>query len=497
MSIQVKINDIDKTNTIVNESLVVNLNLNNIVDTAQFKIIKKDVTVPEFNDDIKIYDGAVKILGGKILSVNQRPLSNAEGIEYNIKCVDHNWEFDKTLVSRTYTSETVADIISDLVSSFASGFTNVNATSDFVIDKIVFNQVPLGQCLQRLADILQYNWYIDPDKDAHFFPRNVESAPFKITDDDTDADYGKHIVGSLQIIDDGSQMINVVKVRGGKYEGSTFTDSITVNGNDTKSFLVDYKFSNFTVKLNTVAQTVGIDNINDFTSYDVLYNYQEKSFRFENNLSDSDVVEYSGNPKTPVLAIAKDSASIAKYGIEIEKLIEDNSIEDKATARQRARAELLTFANSIVDARVRTYESGLKAGQTIKVYNSRFNIDEDLIIKSVKFSQYGHDTFQYSLDLVSTKRYTLIEMLQSLLTPDPKQADDAEVDENMITDLVDITVLEELTIISPVEYNVDITVSENYYTSPTERTWVLGYYFPTSQSDIKRMGRLSKSMKLY
>ena len=40
-----------------------------------------------------------------------------------------------------------------------------------------------------------------------------------------------------------------MKVRGGEYDGATYTDKITVNGSNSKSFKLPYKFSGLTIKV--------------------------------------------------------------------------------------------------------------------------------------------------------------------------------------------------------------------------------------------------------
>jgi len=496
MSITVKINTVDKTDNIKQETLRVTQRLTYQVDTAKFQVIKagNKTLVPAYDDDIEIYDGATKIFGGKTIQVDGSSLSSADGIVYNVECVDHTYEFDKILASKTYENETIADIISDLVSSYASGFTSVNATSDFEIEKIVFNQVSLSTCMKRLAEIMQYDWYIDVDKDVHFFPNETKSSPFDLTDSN-----GNYVYKTLKRISDGSQVVNRVKVRGGEYDGDVFTDILVVNGNDSKSFRLPYKFSNLTIKLNTVSQTIGIDFIDDFTSVDVLYNFAEKTIRFENNLSDTDEIEFSGNPKIPVFAISEDSNSIALYSA-IEKLIRDDSIQSNSVARKRASAELLYYAEPIIDAKFFTFESGLNIGMTVDIQSDIRGSDDRLLIKRLQFKLIDHDTFGYQVELISTKRQEFIDLLQQIIEPEPRDSDEAEVSEQIFTDTAEINIDEEIELVTPVDADEDMEVAENYILDPfgagVDADYVLSPYSPTSQTDTKRPGRLDLSMEL-
>ena len=256
MAITVTKNGVDITSKIVFPFLNAEQNLSNEVDTAAFKmrinndkLLKEDGGAllqesgyfillsppPLFNDDIRISDGATVIFAGKISRVSmviESPLSTL----YTIQCIDHTFQMDRKLVARTYTNQTVAAILADIVSSFAPGFTTVNVSSSFVVSKIVFNSKTVTQCIRQLAEIVRYDWYVDENKDLHFFPRTTNLAPFSLTNT-----AGKHVFKSLVRNQDGTQGVNRVKVRGGEYDGTTYTDTITVTGNDTKSFPVSYQ----------------------------------------------------------------------------------------------------------------------------------------------------------------------------------------------------------------------------------------------------------------
>jgi len=501
MAIVIEINSTDVTSQIEQRSLEVVQRITNQVDTASFAVRKagSKTLAPTYGDEVSIYDGSTKIFGGVIISVTQSPTAGPSGIEYDVRCVDHTYTMDRILAARTYTNQTIGDIIADLIDSYAPTFTYANVSSTFLIEKIVFNQLPLSTCIKKLADIVSFDWYVDEAKDVHFFPKYANSAPFDLTD--TNGDY---VYKTLRRNRDGSQVANRVKVRGGEYDGATFSDSITVSGNDSKSFKLPYRFANLTVTLDTgggaVSQNVGIDFINDFTTDDVLYNFQEQMIRFENNLSAGDVIAFSGNPKVPVFAISEDPVSIAEYGI-IEKLIRDNSIESNVIARRRANAELYTCSEPIVDARFKTYTAGLRAGMLLNIQSTAQGIDEQLIIKALAFKMRDHNSFEYDVELVSTKKYDFITLLQKMLEPDPQPSDEQEVSEEIFTDTQNINIQEEIQVVSPNQDIAEIEVQENYEIDPfgddTDATYVLGPYSPTSQTDTKRPGRLNISLVAY
>lgn len=508
--IDIKVNDVSIADQVNVESLVVQQNLTNEQDIATFGfILSGDREVPQFDDDIVILDGTTKIFAGKIAEVSEQIAGSLIRM-VKVACVDHTLEFDRILAARTYEDETIADILADLIDTYAPTFTYANVASDFVIEKIVFNQVPLSQCVRRLADIVRFDWYIDEDKDLHFFDKFTNTAPYDLTDTG-----GNYVYKSLVRTSDGSQIVNRVKVRGGEYDGSSYTDIITVVGNDTKSFNLPYKMANLAIRLDTgggfVAKTVGVDFIDTFDDFDVLYSFQTQSFRFENELSDGDRVEYTGNPKTPVLAVVEDAASIAAlraryeeahgeaapagYGI-IEKIIKETAIASNTIARQRAAAELIAFADAIVDAQFTTYTPGLRAGMVLHMQSDLRGFDEDLIIKKVQFKARTPEDFEYTVQCISTQRFTLLEVLRKIVTPESRPEDEKEVSESAYVLNETVNVLDEWTQVNPFVIEESVTFTDAWLDlDGDDIVWVWGYYAPASHSDVNRMARWDRDAK--
>lgn len=425
MSVTVTLDGVNRTSQIDQSGLQVHQILGSQRDTATliYKKFGSRSYVPAVLDTVLIQDDSTKIFGGRIATIKQSSLNNADGIVYELDCVDYAIDLDSELVSQVYTDQTVEDIIADFATNFSSGFTTTNVICTYVVASISFNQVPISQAIKKLVDLMQYDWYVDPDKDIHFFPKYTELAPFNLTDTS-----GNYVNKSLQTTSDGTQIANQVKVRGGSYLGNSFNDSITVKGDDSKSFKLPYQFSGLTISVNGVPKTVGADFLNAFPDYDVLYNFQQWTILFENNLSDGDIIAFSGTPYIPVLAIAADNDSIATYGVR-EKLIQDSKITSVNVARKRATAELAAYKDPQQHGQFGTYTAGLRTGQVITVNSARRSINTDFIIRTVTFQMRTPDTFVYSVELVTIKSFTLIEILQSLLQPDQPAIDPNEVSE--------------------------------------------------------------------
>lgn len=495
--IRIEINNVDKSSLINWQSVSVSQNLTSQIDTAQFQYRKtnnKDL-VPQSNDDVKIYDGDECIFGGRIVKVDSKA-DIAEGELYNINCSDYSYEFNGILVAKSYEDMSGKEIIDALFTEFAPDFNTDNVICDYPITRIVFNQIKLSECLERLSKIADYEWYVSPDKKIYFFQRFSNDAPFNLTDTN-----GNYIYKTLQSTIDSSLIANQVKVRGGMgVETSIFTDGITVIGDETKTFKLPYKFQNLSILLNDIEQDVGIDNINDFTDYDVLYNYQMDTIRFENSLNDADIITFSGNKKFPVMAIASDDDSISMFGLR-EKLVRDSTIEDTITARQRAMIELDTYKNNISSCQFDTRTNGLRTGMRISITSNIRNLSEfDFIIDKITFKTDSPSSFKYSVSCSTARKYGMVEFLRALFrgtTPDHFKEDEKEVAEIIKTDNQKINIIEEIEAVSPKLDEQSVEITEQIDQFDFEPTWVLANYIPTSPDDTKRNGLLDRTMKLY
>lgn len=500
--ITIKINTVDKSSLIIWESVVVEQNLTSQVDNATFALRKYGTgsLTPVIGDDVEIYDGSDKVFGGQIINIEESVESGASELFYNISCVDHTYELDGILVAETYENMTIEDIIADILTNYAPTFTSNNVVSSYVVAKVVFNQITISQCIKRLADLLKFEWYVDQDKDIHFFSKFTNTAPYDLEDDS-----GNYVYQTLKRTIDGTQIANQVKVRGGDgTESSIFTDVITVKGNDSLTFKLPYKFKDLAIRVDVgagyVSKNVGIEFIDDFTTDDVLYNYQDYSIRFENALADNNKIEFSGYRKYPVMSVASDAASIALYGLR-EKLIKDTSIEDATIARKRAQAELQVYKDEVNDAKFKTYTKGLRAGMVINLTSTLRGANVDFLIKKLKMKMIDPNTFIYEAELVTTKKYTLIEMLQKLMQVEDEKIDANEVAEIIKTEIVEVNITELIEVVHAVTDVMDVTITENIQKDPlggdTEPIWVLAKYFPLGPTDPKREGRLDFSMTLY
>jgi hypothetical protein len=134
-------------------------------------------TVPVLNDTITMFDSSGQIFGGTVTETEV----SVEGLmlTYQITCTDWSYLLDGTLVKKNYAMIDPHDIVLDLVANFAPGkgfTTNHVQTANFLVPSIKFNYQQPTKCLESLAKLIGWDWYIDPSKDIHFFLGDVENA---------------------------------------------------------------------------------------------------------------------------------------------------------------------------------------------------------------------------------------------------------------------------------------------------------------------------------
>lgn len=416
MAAIIKINNVDKSNEIDYTSVRLNRALTNQVDTLSFTVRRPDSGgfKPALLDTVEVIEDGITLFGGQIVETNESVEGKLEYFECLAK--DYAFDMDRKLVIKVYENMTVNDIIADINTTYLTGYDVTNVNCAFTIKYIAFNYEYPSKCLQQLAQTTNYDWYVDKDKKIYFFAKGSSAAPFNLTDTN-----GKYIYKSLEINKDVLNLRNSIIVRGGEYLGSSVSETIIADGSQT-TFLQMYRYNSITVTVDAVSKTVGIDNINDPTLFDCLYNFQEKALKFPTGTKPTigQAVVVSGLPYLPVITKVVNPASVAQYG-EFQYKIIDNSINSKEAARDRARAEITQWALEINDGNFKTLSTGLEVGQLINVQSTIRGLDQDFVISRISSSMQTPTSFVHNITLVTSQTYGMVEFLSNLLIEKDKQ----------------------------------------------------------------------------
>lgn len=427
MAVQIKINGVDKSNNIDPNSVSLQRAMTSQVDTLSFNVIRPGGAVgggfkPEANDTIEIVEDGNTIFGGQIIQIDETV--EADNVEtFNCLMKDYSFDMDRHLVIAIYENETVDDIILDIKTRFLGvdyDISNVNCS--ILVNYIAFNYELPSKVFQQLAELTGYDWYVNELKEIYFFEKTSQTAPFNLEDASDPTTDGNYFYNTLKISNDIKSLRNSIIVRGGEYLGSQISEKQIADGIKT-TFQQTYKYSDVFVKINGGANlNVGIDNIDDPTLFDCLYNFNEKSIIFldADKPADTDEVEVGGLPHIPVIIKLRDVASITEFG-EFEYKIIDKSINSREGARERARAEIKQYGDTISDGSFETNKTGLDVGQRINVNSVIRGIDRDYIISRISSKMPNGTEFRHSVTLMTTQTYGVIEFFQKLLMDKDKE----------------------------------------------------------------------------
>jgi hypothetical protein len=413
-------------------------------------------TVPVVGDTVNLSDLTGVIWAGTVTETE----ATIQGLmlTWQITCTDWGYLFNGTLVKKNYSQMDPHDIVLDIVANFASGkgfTTNHVQIGNFLIPSVKFNYQQPSKALQSLANLIGWDWYIDPSKDIHFFLGDVDDgvgeggiAPIFVN---AAGGYsGKDIEwNSLDVDLNLTNMQNSVYVIGGTYP-KTFTAANTADTfltDGTRQFFsisypyyspaaADFEAVPISVTLNGTPQTVGIANQDDPTAFDVMYNDQQRWIQFTAGAPGTgQTIKVFGTAKVPIVAHASDASSVATYG-EYQGVISDTKILSVPEAQARATAQILQFGHPVFDVKLKTLVPGCKIGQAINFNLPAFGINDTLIIKRVEVVGYApgaNGMLEYQIECIGSDVVTFTDLMQSVLQQEANQTtvDDSTVTENL------------------------------------------------------------------
>jgi len=384
MNVKVYINGTEKEN-VHWRTFQITDKIDSQVNELNFSLVVESGSVPSVADDVEVYNGATKIFAGEVLDVSRE----MDGLKELAKiiAVDYTHNLGRSLIVERFSNKTVNYIIDYLANKYHSEFTSLSDCT-IEVERVTFDNISVKEAIQELAELTNYRWYVDYDKNIKFFAQHEENAPFNLTDDN-----GKYIFRSLVLMNDGSQIRNSVKIRGGEFVGEERTEKIDTDG--TKDiFSLANKFSEKpVVTVNSVAQDVGVEFLDEEEDFDCFWNFNEKYIRFSTApAAGSNAIEVTGTPLIPIIVQKTDSSSIKDYGLrQFFKWKKD--LRSQQEVALYADSQLDAYKTSITEGGFETYEDGLVSGQKIELASNHRNIgshdeiDGDINIQEYHFNK--------------------------------------------------------------------------------------------------------------
>lgn len=443
MDLELLINNVDRTSVVTFGSISKQDNINERPDSLSFEIATdgEQTYKPSVGDTVTLWDGDTKEFAGVILNISHSFRASGEMV-HDITCKDLTHFLDRSIVDERYTATTVENVIDDLIATYAPGFTTVNVSAPIEVVSITFKGLTVSQCLDKLAKLTNYAWYIDYYSDIHFFARASEIAPV-ILQDNNDS----HIFSSLEYKDDISQMRNLVTVEGGEYIGNVRTDYLSGTG-EQKSFPLAYKYATMpTVSVDETPLVVGVDGLTAEADADVFWSFQQKYLRFKvaPPATAANNIEIVGTPLYKIKVRVAERGAMQTYGKYEFKLVNE-SIRSREEALDFAFAQIQAYSDALVEGSFETYVGGFRSGQVVTIQSTLRGINFDVVIQSVRMSQITNDRAIYFVDFATMRSYGIINLLQDVLRRETIDEGVEEVllsflgfeDENYVTDSVEV-----------------------------------------------------------
>jgi len=414
-------------------------------------------------------------------------------IFYNVFSSGWKRFFDRKKIAERYENMNAGDIVKDIISDWTEEFTNGDIEDGILIETVVFNYLSPSEAISSIAARIGFVWRINNDKTIDFFEKRKESAPQIITD--TSANYKK-----LKITPDVSELVNSVIIRGGTFLSNDITFKDVGNGEKTQ-FILPENPHNTSIKVNSISKTLGIKFGEETPTTDFILNYGEKYIEngLHSVLTSSDVLEVTFKYDVPLRLRRKNQTSIdalkilfpATDGI-FEKVVNDESLDDRDLANEYAKQQLDLFSNTTIKGSFETYEKNFITGQVLTI-NAK-GLNKEAVINKITAKSLGNGFFTYKVSF-ATVLFDFEDFLRMLLIRGDIEINEGETVETIESIEDNFGINENIKItIDENKQDEEITLDESYLLEKNKSiVYVFGEYFPSSHSDDKRVFILDSS----
>lgn len=281
------------------------------------------------------------------------------------------------------------------------------------IEQVVFNYVDGGDALAKLAEVSEFEYFVDPMRTIHFHSRggNCCRASFTVSGADT-------LVGNLDLLIETPKYRNRQYVKGGRGQTAELTEHVEITSVDQTSFLTGYPIATEPEVYEDVngdgsftQRTVGIRGISESDDY----YWSKGEVGVTKDRDRADFAQAGGQIRIvytglyPLVAIAEDTDEVENLRrIEragtgrVDSVVEESSIDTREQGFDLASFQLARYAQRAETVKLTTRAAGLRPGQVVTIDIPRLDISAfDALIEQVDFDEFGGMEFRYSIKAVS------------------------------------------------------------------------------------------------
>ncbi|TCM89598.1 hypothetical protein EV294_11263 [Paenibacillus sp. BK033] len=395
MAMEVAIYDYDLDETINVTERVQSVSIKETIDgAATIDVAVINLSETHAMSDIAVTYGGDTIFVGVIEDQTDELRGGAQLYRFSTwKGTDRSLKLQNRVVNRIYENKKAADIITDIFFRYPCGITlATNVANTPLIERVDFMYTPLIDCVQQLADITGYRWYVDEDSALHFFQTD-EGTGATVFSTTTDGGLARNIrkdtINLTTEIND--KTANRVWVIGAQTSSPQYIDQYWTGDGRNDIYSTAFTPNYPEVYEDGVKKTVEVDKGTP-SDKDYVYGKKDKYLkRVAGPLPSGVQLHFKYRPLTQVIDYFEDAASIRKYGI-YEKAVKDKQITEKMAARARGRAELKRRSSKIRTLSFETLDHNVKRGLKYRVVIPDLDVDSYWLCKSVTTTVSAPDT---------------------------------------------------------------------------------------------------------
>jgi uncharacterized protein YjbI with pentapeptide repeats len=331
----------------------------NLKDTCEVTFLNFS---PSDGDEIEISVGATVIFGGVVHTRNAevKGTGSTKAVFWNVVCKSWVAVLEQNAVNESYAIQSDSSILSDIFSNYTTGFDASTYVTQLDNDlDITFVNKTVRGALDQLAERVGATWYIDPEKNLHWFDADFpETAAFNIDTDSPDNSTTFNVLkDSIRYTVDTSNIINQVVINGGAkatQDAETFSFSADSSKDtfgpvdeiiDTLHYVnyTDTDDNSYTVWGSFVGYAPTDKLRKDGGSYNVLVSTDRKRLRVQGNSGQvpktGTNVEGTYYTKEIINLTVDDTVSQSIYGV-YPVSVNDETFDDDEQAQDYAQAIL-------------------------------------------------------------------------------------------------------------------------------------------------------------
>lgn len=370
-----------KTFDITSRTLYISVNSKLGQQTTKFILECIGIEQIHYLNEIKIYkDGILKYAG---LVINQTDYQKGTKKFTSFECVDWSHILHYRVIAKQYSEEDATQgrpdlIIKDIINTKATEFTTTNVKeSNNVIQLLRLRYESVFDSLNKIMEYLtEWYWYVDANKDVHFFQHYEEEGSPLTADTNI-------LVDTVKVSYDTEELANRVWVLGARQAAQDYEEEYFTGDGQSRIYKLGYEPNYTEAYINDSPASIKLES-NDDGQQDFLINKKEKViFRpdYKSPVANGDTIKFKYRPTVEIVDFFEAPNSINTYGL-FEKAIKNRDLSDKLEARKYGRSALKRTSTVKRLLSLATREE-VKIGQKVNVQIPSWNIDSEWLVIAV------------------------------------------------------------------------------------------------------------------